>query len=153
MLQREIPIYRIPWDIARPVHCGIDLVHHGGSEPRGQYGYTRQVIDVPTGRSGRRAMLGRSYVVVADAFLTLSEQFPFRIRELHVDNGGKSLNVQLLRFLKQLYSTVTRSRSALGRPNGNRYVCTTGLRHARAHVRRRLLSQYDDPDSLSQCTL
>lgn len=121
-LQREIPIRRIPWDISAPGHCEVDLVHHGGPEPRGQYGYTLQMIDIATGWSGRRAILGRSYVVVADAFFTLIEQFPFTIHELHVDNGGEFLNDQLLRFLKQFYPTVTRSRSAPARPNDNRFV-------------------------------
>ena len=121
-LQREIPIRRIPWDTPDPGHCEVDLVHHGGPVPHGQYGYTLQIVDIATGWSGRRAILGRSYVVVADAFYTLFEQFPFPIHELHIDNGGEFLNEQLLRFLKQFYPTVTTSRSAPGHPNDNRFV-------------------------------
>ena len=121
-LQRAIPVRRIPWDVAEPGHCEVDLVHHGGPEPRGQYGYTLQFIDVATGWSGRRAILGRSYVVVADAFYTLFEQFPFPICELHIDNGGEFLNELLLRFVQQFYPHVTTSRSAPGHPNDNRFV-------------------------------
>lgn len=121
-LQRAIPVRRIPWDVAEPGHCEVDLVHHGGPEPRGQYGYTLQLVDVATGWSGRRAILGRSYVVVADAFYSLFEQFPFPIRELHVDNGGEFLNELLLRFLQQFYPRITISRSAPGQPNDNRFV-------------------------------
>lgn len=121
-LQRVIPVRRISWEISEPGHCEVDLVHHSGPEPRGQYGYTLQLIDVATGWSGRRAILGRSYVVVADAFYTLFAQFPFPIRELHVDNGGEFLNHLLLCFLKQFYPHVALSRSAPGRPNDNRFV-------------------------------
>jgi len=121
-LQRAVPVRRIPWDVAEPGHCEVDLVHHGGPEPRGHFGYTLQLVDVATGWSGRRAILGRSYVVVADAFYTLLAQFPFPIRELHVDNGGEFLNELLLRFLQQFYPRITTSRSAPGQPNDNRFV-------------------------------
>lgn len=133
-LQRQIPIHRIPWNTAEPGHCEVDLVHHGGSEPRGQYGYTVQMIDVATGWSGRRAILGRSYVVVADALYALFEQFPFPILELHVDNGSEFLNQHVLRFLKQFYSAVAITRSAPGRPNDNRFVEQKNATLVRAFV-------------------
>jgi transposase InsO family protein len=121
-LQQEIPIRVIPWDTMEPGHCEVDLVHHGGPDPRGQYGYTLQMVDVATGWSGRRAVLGRSYVVVADAFYALFAEFPFAIRELHVDNGGEFLSHLLQRFLRQFYPTVARSRSEPGQPTHNRFV-------------------------------
>lgn len=133
-LQRQIPIHRIPWDTTEPGHCEIDLVHHGGSEPRGQYGYTVQMVDIATGWSGRRAILGRGYVVVADALYTLFEQFPFPILELHVDNGSEFLNQHVLRFLRQFYPTVAITRSAPGRPNDNRFVEQKNATLVRAFV-------------------
>lgn len=121
-LQRQIPIRRIPWNVVKPGHCEVDLVHHGGSDPKGQFGYTLQVVDVATGWSGRRAILGRSYVVVADALYTIFKQFPFQVMQLHVDNGSEFLNHLLITFLQQFYPTVELLRSAPRHPNDNRIV-------------------------------
>ena len=121
-LQRQIPIRRIPWDVSTPGHCEVDLVHHGGPDPKGQFGYTLQVLDVATGWSGRRAILGRSYVVVADALYTIFEQFPFPVAQLHVDNGSEFLNHLLIRFLQHFYPVIELLRSAPRQPNDNRFV-------------------------------
>ena len=121
-LLRQIPIRRIPWDVREPGYCEVDLVHHGGPDPRDQFGYTLQVIDVATGWSGRRAILGRSYVVVADALHTIFEQFPFPVVQLHVDNGSEFLNHLLIRFLQQFYPAIELLRSAPRHPNDNRFV-------------------------------
>lgn len=121
-LQRQIPIRRIPWNVDLPGHCEVDLVHHGGSDPKGQFGYTLQVVDVATGWSGRRAILGRSYVVVADALHAIFEQFPFPVVQLHVDNGSEFLNHLLLMFLEQFYPTIELLRSTPSKPNDNRFV-------------------------------
>lgn len=120
--QEEIPIRRIPWDIQEPGHFELDLVHHCGGRTEGEYVYTLQIVDVATGWSGRRAILGRSYMVVADALYYLAQQIPFPYLELHPDNGSEFLNDHLLRFLDQYYPELDRSRSKPGTPNDNRYV-------------------------------
>ena len=120
--QEEIPIRRIPWDTQEPGHFELDLVHHCGDRLEGEYVYTLQIVDVATGWSGRRAILGRSYIVVADALYYLSHQIPFPILELHPDNGSEFLNAHLLSFLKKHYPAQQRSRSQPHTPNDNRYV-------------------------------
>lgn len=120
--QQAIPAYRIPRDIAEPGHLELDLVHHCGDKAEGEYVYTLQLIDVATSWSGRRAILGRSYIVVADALTYLFAQFPFSVRELHPDNGGEFLNDHLLTFLRDTYPDVLLSRSRPRHPNDNRLV-------------------------------
>ena len=120
--QQEVPMRRIPWDIQEPGHFELDLVHHCGSHTEGEYVYTLQIVDVTTGWSGRRAILGRSYMVVADALYYLAHQIPFPILEMHPDNGSEFLNAHLLRFLDQHYPEWERSRCHPGTPNDNRYV-------------------------------
>jgi hypothetical protein len=120
--QQEIPAYRIPRDIAEPGHLEIDLVHHCGESTQGEYVYTLQMVDVTTGWSARRAILGRSYIVMADALAYLFAQLPFPVLELHPDNGGEFLNVHLLAFLDREYADPQRSRSRPGCPNDNRLV-------------------------------
>jgi len=120
--QQAIPIRRIPWDTQEPGHFEVDLVHHCGAEAEGEYVYTLQMVDVATGWSGRRAILGRSYIVVADALYYLFHQLPFPVLEVHPDNGSEFLNQQLLRFLKEYYPALDYSRSHPGTPNDNRFV-------------------------------
>ena len=120
--QQAIPAYRIPRDTPEAGHFELDLVHHGGDTPEGEYIYTLQLIDVATGWSGRRAILGRSYLVVADALVYLFAQFPFSVRQIHPDNGSEFLNAHLLTFLRTHYPQVQLSRSRPRQPNDNRLV-------------------------------
>jgi hypothetical protein len=120
--QQAIPVRTIPWDIKEPGHFELDLVHHCGGRLEGEYVYTLQIVDVATGWSGRRAILGRSYVVIADALYYLINHLPFPILELHPDNGSEFLNANLLRFLHKHSPHLDWSRSAPGKPNQNRNV-------------------------------
>ncbi|HQH37484.1 MAG TPA: integrase [Anaerolineae bacterium] len=120
--QQAIPAYRIPRDIAAPGHFEIDLVHHCGVSTQGEYVYTVQMVDVATGWSARRAILGRSYVVMADALRYLFAQLPFPVQELHPDNGSEFLNAHLLAFLEREYPATNPSRRRPGCPNDNRLV-------------------------------
>lgn len=120
--QKQIPTRVIPRTMETPGHFEMDLVHHCGSQVIGEYVYTLQLIDVATGWSGRRAILGRSYLVVADALVTLFEQIPFAVRELHPDNGSEFLNHHLLTFLRTHYPLLSLSRSRPSFPNDNRLV-------------------------------
>ena len=52
---RSIPMRTIAWDETEPGHFEVDLVHHGGSAPAGDYLHTLQMIDVATGWSERVA--------------------------------------------------------------------------------------------------
>ena len=122
LLQRHIPAKRIRWDIDEPGHFEVDLVHHCGPETRGEYVYTLQMLAVATTWSARCAILGRSYLVVVDAFLTLFAQIPFPILEVHPDNGSEFLNHHVARFLTHYHPDITLSRTHTGRPNDNRYV-------------------------------
>lgn len=120
--QQQIPAYRIPRDIDAPGHLELDLVHHCGAATRGEYVCTLQCIDVATSWCGRRAVLGRGSVVMADALHYLFQTWPCRIREVHPDNGSEFLNTQLLSFVHDHYPHITWSRSRPGKPNDNRLV-------------------------------
>ncbi len=120
--QQRIPAYRIARDIGTPGHLELDLVHHGGPTATGEYVYTLQCVDVATSWCGRRAILGRSYLVVADALHYLFQNWPCPVRELHPDNGSEFLNAHLLAFFATYYPQVKLSRSRPGQPNDNRLV-------------------------------
>ena len=120
--QQNIPTRMIPRNTAQPGHFEVDLVYHCGGDLEGEFVFTLQLIDVATGWSGRRAILGRSYLVMEDALISLMARIPFPIRELHPDNGGEFLNAHLLTFLKTRYPEIALSRSRPAHPNDNRLV-------------------------------
>jgi len=119
---REIPAGRIDWDEKQPGHFEVDLVHHCGSIASGNFMHTLQIIDVATGWSERVAALGRSALVMADAFQRLQHRLPLPILELHPDNGSEFLNWNLIHFWKKVFPGVHISRSFPYHKNDNRFV-------------------------------
>lgn len=121
-LKREIPMRRIPWDQQEPGHFEVDLVHHCGPRSSGEYVHTLQLIDVATGWSELAAVLGRSALVMRDAFERVLRRLPFPVRELHPDNDSTFFNAHLLRFWKEAVKGVRLSRSRPYQKNDNRFV-------------------------------
>ncbi|MCP4306139.1 MAG: transposase family protein [bacterium] len=121
-LARGIPAERIPWDEAEAGHFEVDLVHHCGVSASGHYVHTLQMIDVATGWSERVALLGRSYLVVRDGFKRILARLPFRVLEVHPDNGSEFLNDHLLRFWQDVARVERLSRSRAWQKNDNRFV-------------------------------
>jgi hypothetical protein len=80
------------------------------------------MIDVLTGWSERRAMLGRSYLVMEDAFRYILARLPFPVKEIHPDNGSEFFNHHMLRFWGQIIQGVRLSRSRPYQKNDNRFV-------------------------------
>jgi len=118
-LLQDVPMKRLSWDLAQPGHCETDVVHHCGPTASGEYLCTLQMIDVATGWSERYAVLGRSYLVMKDAFLVFLTRLPFPIKEIHPDNGSEFFNHHMLRFWGDLVQGVTLSRSRPYHKNDN----------------------------------
>lgn len=133
-LAREIPMKRIPWDEPQPGHFEVDLVHHSGPTPTGEYVHTLQLIDVATGWSERWAVLGRSYTAMEDAFRGMMARLPFPIREIHPDNGSEFLNAHLVRFWRERVKDVQLSRSRPYHKNDNRFVEQKNATLVRAYL-------------------
>lgn len=119
---RSIPMRRIAWDEPTPGHFETDLVHHCGSVADGQYAHTLQMVDVTTGWSERRAILGRSQLVVQDAFRHIRMRLPFPVLEIHPDNGSEFLNQPLTVVWAELFPKAEFSRSRPYQKNDNRFV-------------------------------
>jgi hypothetical protein len=118
-LLRGIPMGRLAWTIRQPGHFETDLVHHCGASASGEYACTLQMIDVATGWSERRAVLGRSYLVMEDAFRYILARLPFPVLEIHPDNGSEFFNHHMLRFWGDIVPGVTISRSRPFHKNDN----------------------------------
>ena len=119
---RDIPMGRIAWDESEPGHFEADLVHHSGSSATGQYVHTLQLVDVATGWTERQAILGRSYVVMEDAFLAILKRIPFAVQEVHPDNGSEFFNDHMRRFWQEKAKGVHLSRSRPYHKNDNPHV-------------------------------
>ncbi|KKL69430.1 hypothetical protein LCGC14_2115030 [marine sediment metagenome] len=121
-IYQQIPARRLAWDLLEPGHFEVDLVHHCGATSSGQYVCTLQMVDIATGWSERVAVLGRSYLVMQDAFERILQRLPFAVRELHPDNGSEFLNHHLLRFWTRSMPGLEVSRSRPYQKNDNRFV-------------------------------
>ena len=121
-IARSIPMRRIAWDEPTPGHFETDLVHHCGPVADGQYAHTLQMLDVTTGWSERRAILGRSQLVMQDAFRRIRLRLPFPVLEIHPDNGSEFLNQPLTIVWAELFPKAEFSRSRPYQKNDNRFV-------------------------------
>lgn len=119
---KAIPMRTIPWDQAEPGHFEVDLVHHGGPEPTGDFVYTLQLVDVATGWSERVAILGRSQLRMEEGFRRVLTRVPFPVKELHSDNGSEFLNNHLVRFFGETITGLQLTRSRPYQKNDNRFV-------------------------------
>lgn len=142
-LARDIPTRRIPWQEQEPGHFEVDLVHHSGPSSSGDYIHTLQMVDVATGWSELAAVLGRSYLVVQDAFSRILARLPFPVREVHPDNGSEFLNYHLIQYWRERVQGVRLSRSRPYQKNDNRFVEQKNSSLVRAYL------GYDRLDSVA----
>ena len=133
-IAKAIPMRKIAWDQAEPGHFEVDLVHHGGPSPIGDFVYTVQLIDVATGWSERVAILGRSQLRMEEGFRRVLARLPFPIKELHSDNGSEFLNDHLVRFFGEAITGLQLSRSRPYQKNDNRFVEQKNSTLVRAYV-------------------
>jgi len=133
-LLQNIPMLRLAWDLQEPGYFEADLVHHSGPTTSGEYVCTLQMIDVLTGWSERWAILGRSYLVMEDAFRGILHRLPFPVRELHPDNGSEFFNSHMLRFWGERVQNVSLSRSRPFHKNDNPRVEQKNATLVRAYL-------------------
>jgi len=120
LLKAAVPIGRFAWDEARPGALEVDLVEHNGGSSSGHFVATLTVVDVVSGWSRRRAVLGKSQAVVHEALQGLVSEWPTLVWGLHSDNGSEFLSAHLVRFCKRHAIEYHRSRPY--RKNDNAHV-------------------------------
>jgi hypothetical protein len=133
-----IPMMRLPWDIEVPGYFEVDLVHHSGPAASGLYMHSIQWIDIATGWSERRAVLGRGYLVMQDAFRAILGRLPFPVLCIHPDNDSAFFNYHMLRFWGDVVPDVALTRSRPYHKNDNPHVEQKNrslIRYYLGHVR------------------
>lgn len=98
LLQSQVPVDRYRWNETRAGALEVDLVEHSGGLGGGHHAYTLSVVDVVSGWSRRRAVMGKSQAVVHQALQELLAAWPSAVWALHSDNVlpavVKSVSVQ-----------------------------------------------------------
>lgn len=122
VLLRDVPMERLSWAITQPGTVEVDLVHHCGTIPEGQYLHTLQMVDIATGWSERVAVLGRSQAAMVAGFERVQRRVPFTITHLHPDNGSEFFNHHLVRYYGEEMTDLRLSRSRPFHKNDNRFV-------------------------------
>jgi hypothetical protein len=120
--RRDVPMLRLPYNLQEPGHLELDLVHHCGTSASGEYVHTMQMVDIATGWVEQVAVLGRSYLVIQDAFLFILNRIPFPILEIHPDNDIAFFNSHLIRLWKERIPGLILSRCRPYNKNDNRFV-------------------------------
>jgi len=147
--RQEVPARRIAWDEQEPGHFEVDLLHHGGITASGQYVHTLQMGDVATGWSERAAVLGRSYLAIQDGFERILARLPFRVKEIHPDNGSEFFNDHLMTFWYGQPHPPQFSRSRPWHKNDNRSVEQKNDTLVRAYLGYRRLDTVDQTNLLN----
>lgn len=146
---RDVPMCRLPWNEMVPGHFETDLVHHSGPSSAGEYIHTLQMVDVATGWSERVALLGRSFLVMKDAFNRILTRLPIAILQLHPDNGSEFFNEHLLRFWGQKVPGLRHSRSHPWKKNDNPRVEQKNDSLVRAYFGHERLDTADQTNALN----
>lgn len=131
-LESQVPIERYNSGEMRPGALEADLVEHNGGSSLGQFAYTLSVVDVATGYSRRRSVLGKGQLGVHRELKRLIMSWPYPIWGIHTDNGSEFLNNHLLRFCKANDLKFTRSRPY--KKNDNPHVEQKNFQHVRCLV-------------------
>lgn len=120
LLKSQVPVDRYRWNEDRPGALEVDLVDHSGGLGRGHHAFTLSVVDVVSGWSRRRAVMGKSQAVVQEALHALLSDWPSSVWALHSDNGGEFLSAHLINYCKDQCIEYHRSRPY--RKNDNAHV-------------------------------
>ena len=99
------------WQGVTPGAVQADLVLHCGESTEGFYLTTLTTVDVATGWSVCEAVWGKGKERVGSAVYRTAQHLPFRLRELHTDNGGEFLNDLLAPWCQREGVHLTRGRA------------------------------------------
>jgi len=143
-IRRQVPIGIYNWDEQRPGALEVDLVEHNGGSALGHFACTLSVVDIVTGYSRRRAVLGKGQKGVFTEIENILKSWPFAVWGFHSDSGGEFINDHLYRFCKKTGLDFTRSRPY--RKNDNAHVEQKNRQFVREIVG---YERYDSPEEVS----
>ena len=92
-IQALVPVRTFSeWEGVKVGSLQMDLVSHCGESTEGFYLTTLVAVDVAIGWSEPRVVWGKGKGRVSGAAEHVRRALPFRVREIHTDNGGEFIN-------------------------------------------------------------
>lgn len=110
----------------------VDCVEHCGMSAAGDYVNTLAVVDIYSGWWEGDAIMGKGQDRAFTALKEARERSPITWKELHPDNGGNILNLQVLKYAEESGFDLSRSRPY--KKNDNCYIEQKNSTHVRQVV-------------------
>ncbi len=104
-----VPVDKYAWDEDQPGALEVDLVEHSDGR-KGHHAYTLSVVDVVSGWSRRKGIMGKSQAAVFEALRGVLNEWPTSVWAIHSDNGTEFLGALLIRYCNETGIAYHRSR-------------------------------------------
>lgn len=88
----------------------IDLVHHCGENPSGQFIYTLTATEITTGWTELIPLRNKAMIWTMNALKEIEKNMPIKIKKIHTDNGSEFINSYVMKFCRERDIKFTRSR-------------------------------------------
>lgn len=129
LLKSSIPIRLTNWDTAELGFMEMDTVAHNGGDPAGEFIYSLDMVEIATGWSEQRAVLGKGKQGVVNMVDEIKEDVPFKIYGLDSDGGSEFINWHMVKYCEENEMSFTRSKAYM--KNDNAYVEQKNYTHIR----------------------
>ena len=131
LIKKRIPIKTDQWKEKRLGFLEIDTVAHCGTSMAGMFIYSLNTVDVGSGWVEPRAVWGKGELNVLEAFRSIEQALPFRLRGVDADNGGEFINHHLEKYLRGRKRSVDFTRSREYKKNDNAHIEQKNWTHIR----------------------
>ena len=129
LLKSSIPIRITNWNTSELGFMEMDTVAHNGGDPSGEFVYSLDMVEISTGWSEQRAVLGKGENGVVRKVDDVKNTVPFNIPGLDSDGGSEFINWHMVKYCEQNEMYFTRSRPYM--KNDNAYVEQKNYTHIR----------------------
>ncbi len=103
-------------------YIDIDLVHHSGGNPSGDFLYTLTTVDALIDWVSLRILKNKARVWTCNALKDIRGKLPFNMKHIHSDNGGEFINEHLYQYSQIEGAKIGFSRSRPYTKNDNPLV-------------------------------
>jgi hypothetical protein len=129
LLKTSVPIRITNWNTRKIGFMEMDTVAHCGNSLSGQFIYSLDMVEIATGWSEQRAVMGKGQTCIVQAIEDIKQSIPFKLLGLDSDTGSEFVNWHMVRWCKENKLFFTRSRP--DRKNDNAYVEQKNYTHIR----------------------
>ena len=108
--------------VKNPGYTEIDLVHHSGGNPSGDFLYTLTTVDALVDWVSLRILKNKARVWTCNALKDIREKLPFNMKHIHSDNGSEFINDHLYQYTQTEDAKIGFTRSRPYTKNDNPLV-------------------------------